>query len=164
MHSAWLRSTFLWLLEFLEVEEGVPNYLGKAILKNVWIICSPLLHFNFKSFKYRICSSFIRFQWILDDSGVLFSEFSNFYKLKRGVLISVGNQFCRMSELFGSPLLYFNLTSFLYPNSSSFIRLHCIPHDSRAVFSKSSNFYKLKRGEGGVQFLGERIFHKVWVI
>ena len=64
-------------------------------------------------------SSFIRFQCIPHDWGVLFSQFWNFYKLKRGHLVSGGNQFCRKlkrgdlisggnqfsikSELFGPP-------------------------------------------------------------
>ena len=47
--------------------------------------------------------SFIRFQYILHDSGVLFPESSNFYQLKIEDLISGGNQFRRKSELFGLP-------------------------------------------------------------
>ena len=103
MHSAWFRSTFFRVLKFLQIKEGGPSFWWEPILQKVWIIWSPLLHFNFKSSKYPISSSFIRFQCILHDSGVLFSESWNFYKLKRGDLISVGNQFCRMSELFGPP-------------------------------------------------------------
>ena len=48
-------------------------------------------------------SSFIRFQSILQESGTLFRESWNFYKLKREDLISGGNQFCRMSDLFCPP-------------------------------------------------------------
>ena len=47
--------------------------------------------------------SFIRFHCILLDSVLPSSEFLNFYKLKRGDLISGGNQCCRKFELFGSP-------------------------------------------------------------
>ena len=101
MHSAWFRSTFLRVLKFLQIKEGGPNFWGEPILQNVWIIWSPLLYFNFKSFLDPNSLSFIRFQCILHDSGVLFSEPWNFYKLKRGDLISGGNQFCRKSELFG---------------------------------------------------------------
>ena len=97
MRSAWFRSTFLRVLKFLQIKEGGPNFWVEPILQNVWIIWFPLLSFNFKSFKYQISSSFIRFQSLLHDSGVLFSGFWNFHKLKRG------NQFCRMSELSGSP-------------------------------------------------------------
>ena len=42
-------------------------------------------------------------QCILDNSGVLPSGFSNLHKLKRRDLISGGDQFFRMSELFGPP-------------------------------------------------------------
>ena len=66
--------------------------------------------------------SFIRFQCILLESGVPFSDFWNFCKLKRENLISGGNQFCRKSELFGPPLLYFNFKSFKDPNSLSYMR------------------------------------------
>ena len=103
MHSSWFRSTFLKVLKFLQIKEGGPNFWGEPILQNVWIIWSPLLYFNFKSFLDPNSSSFIRFQCILHDSGVLFSESWNFYKLKRGDLISRRNQFLRKSELFYPP-------------------------------------------------------------
>ena len=132
---------------FHEVEctEG-PNFWGEPILQKVWIIWSHLLYFNFKSFKYSISSSFIRFQCILHDSGILFSESWNLYKFKRADLISRRNQFCRMSELFGPPLLYFKFKIFLDPNSSSFIRFQCLLHGSGVSFSGFWKFYKLKRG------------------
>ena len=182
---------------------------GGHILQNGWIIWSPLLYFNFKSFKDPNSFSNIRFQCKLYDSGVLFSESSNFQKSKRGDVISWGNQFCRTTELFGppycisilkvlntqifcysldfnafcfysgvlfsefrnfyklkrghliswgetilqngwtirSPLLYFNFKSFKDPNSSSFIRFQCILHDSGVPFPGFSNFKKLKRGD-----------------
>ena len=103
MHSAWFRSTFLRVLKLLQIKEGGPNFLGEPILKTLWIIWSLLLYFNFESFMDPNSSSLIRFQCILHDSGVLFSESWNFYKLKRGDLVSGGNQFCRKSELFGPP-------------------------------------------------------------
>ena len=103
MHSAWFRSTFCIVLKFLQIKEGGPNFLGEPILQKVWIIWSPLLYFNFKSFLDPNSPSFIRFQSILHESGKLFSESWNFCKLKRGDLISGGNQFCRKSELFGPP-------------------------------------------------------------
>ena len=103
MYSAWLRRTFCRVLKFLQIKEGRPSCWGDSIFHKVWIIWSRLLYFNFKSFLDPNSLSFIRFQCILHDSGVLFSESWNFYKLKRGDLISGGNQFCRMSELFGPP-------------------------------------------------------------
>ena len=87
MHSAWLRSNSLRVLKFLEIKEGGPNFWGEPILQNVWIIWSPLLYFNFKSFLDPNSSPIISFQCILYDSEVLLSGFSNFYKLKRGDLI-----------------------------------------------------------------------------
>ena len=90
----------------------------------------------------------------LHDSGVLFAESWNFYKLKRGRLISGGNQFCRKSE-FRSLHLYFNFKSLMDPNSLSFIRFQCILYDSGVPFSEPRNFYKFKRGDlisGGNQF------------
>ena len=103
MHFIWFSSTFLRVLKFLQIKEGGPNFLGESILQKVWIIWSPLLYFNFKSFLDPNSLSFIRFQCILHDSGVLFSESWNFYKLKKGDQISGRNQFCRKSELFGPP-------------------------------------------------------------
>ena len=103
MQSAWFRSTFFRVLKFLQIKEGGPSFWWEPILQKVWIIWSPLLYLDFKSFVDPNSSSFIRFQCILDDSEALFSESWNFYKLKRGDLISRGNQFYRKSELFGSP-------------------------------------------------------------
>ena len=76
------------------------NFCGEPVLKNVWIIWFPLLYFNLKSSMDPNSLSFIRFQSILHESGRLFSESWNFYKIRMRDLISEGNQFCRMSELF----------------------------------------------------------------
>ena len=103
MHSAWFKSTFCIVLEFVQIKEGGPNLWGEPILQKVWNIWSTVLYFNFKSFMDPNPSSFIRFQCILHDSGELFSESWNVYKLKWGNLISKGNQFSRKSELFGPP-------------------------------------------------------------
>ena len=146
MHSAWFRSTFFRVLKFLQMKEEGPNFWWQPILQKVWIIWSPLLHFNFKSFKYRISSSFISFESILHDSGVLSSESSNFYKLKKGNVISGGTNFAECLNYL-VVLLYFNFKSFIDPNSSSFIKFQCFLHDSGALFSESSNFYKLKKGD-----------------
>ena len=45
---------------------------------------NPLLFFSFKKLNDANSSSFIRFDWILHDSAVLFSYFENFLKFKRG--------------------------------------------------------------------------------
>ena len=103
MHCARFRSTFLRVLKFVKFRARGPNFSGEPVLQKVWIIWSPLLYFNFKIFMEPNPSSFNRFQCILYDSGVLFSEPWNFYKLKTGDVIFGGSQFCRMSELFGPP-------------------------------------------------------------
>ena len=102
MYCAWFRSTFLRALIFLQIKDGGANLWWEPILQNVWIIWSPLLYFNSKSFMEPNSLSLIRFLCIGHDTGVLLKEPWNFYKLKRGDLISCGNQFCRMSKLFGS--------------------------------------------------------------
>ena len=116
-------------------------------MQKVWIIWSPLLYFNFKSFMDPNSSWFIRFQCILHDSGVLISEVWNFYKLKRGNLISRGKEFLRKVWIMWWPLLYFNFKSFMEPNHSSLIRFQWILHNWGVLFSESRNFYKLKRGD-----------------
>ena len=103
MDSTWFRSTFLRVLIYLPIKEGGPNFWGEPILQKVWIIWFPLLYCNFKIFMDPNFLPFIRFQCILYDSLVLFSESWNFYKLKRGDLISGGNQFCRKFEWFNPP-------------------------------------------------------------
>ena len=97
MHCAWFRSTFLRVFKFVQIKDEQCNYLGEATLQNVWIIWFPLLYFNFKSFPDPNSSSFIRFQCILNDSGVFFWESWNFNKLRRG------------DRTISSPLLYSNL-------------------------------------------------------
>ena len=142
MHSAWLRSTFLRLLKFPHIKEGWLNFSGEPILQNVWIIWSPLLYFNLKSFLDPNSLSFIRFQWVLHNSRGIFLEFWNSYKLKRGGGLIFGwNQFCRKSE-FGPRHLYFNFKSFKYRISLSFIRFQCIVHDSAVALSEFWSFYK----------------------
>ena len=103
MHCAWFRSAFLRALIFLQIKDGGANLWWEPVLQNVWIIWSPLLYFNSKSFMEPNSLSLIRFLCIGHDTGVLLKEPWNFYKLKRGDLIAGGNQFRRMSDLFGLP-------------------------------------------------------------
>ena len=103
MNSEWFRRAILRVLKFLKIKEGGLISCGEPVLQNGWIIWSPLLYFNFKSFNNPISSSFIRLQCILHKSGVIFSDFWNFHKLKRGNQISGENQFYRKFELFGPP-------------------------------------------------------------
>ena len=104
MHSSWFRSNFLKVLKFLQIKRrGDIISWGTQFCKTSELFGPPLLYFNFKSSKSPNSSSFIRFQCILHNSGVLFSESWNTYKLKRGDLTSGVSQFCRKSELFGPP-------------------------------------------------------------
>ena len=162
MHSALFRSTFLRVLKFLQIKEGRHNFWGDLILLKVWIIWSPLLYFNFKSFLDPNWSSFIRFQCILHDSGVLFSESWNVYKLKKGDLISGGTNIAENLNYLFPPSVYFNFRSFMDPQFFSFIRSQCILLYSGVLFSESRNFYKLK--SGGHNFWGDVILQKVWII
>ena len=145
MHSAWLRSSFVRVLKFLQVKEWWPKFWGEPILEKVWIIWSPLLYFNFKSFLDPNSWPFISFQCILYDSGVLFSGFSNLYKLKRGRFNFWVEPSFQNVWIIWSRLLYLNLKSSMDRNSLSFIRFQFILHESGRLFWESWNFYKLKR-------------------
>ena len=101
MHFLWFRGTSLRFVKFVQIKEGGLNFWGEPIFQNFWIIWSPLLYLNLKSSMDPNSSSHIRFQSILHESRRLLSGSGNFTKLKIGDLISGGNQFCRMSELFG---------------------------------------------------------------
>ena len=114
MHSAWLRSNFLRLLKILQIKEGGPYFWGEPSLHEAWIICSPHLYFNLKSFIDQTSLQFIRFQCILPDSGVLLSEFRNFYKLKRRGPNFWGESILQKVWITWSHLLYFNFKSFKY--------------------------------------------------
>ena len=136
---------FLRVLKFLQIKEGGANFWWEPILQKVLIISSTLLYLNFKSFTDWNSSSLIRYQCLLHDSGVLFSECSNFYKLKWRQLIYGGEPILHEVWIIWSILLYLNFKSFVDPNSLSFIRFQLILHDSGVLFSESWNFYKLKR-------------------
>ena len=83
-----IQQYFSEIFKFPLIKEGYLISWGEQILHNNWIIWSHLLYFNCKRFKDPNFSSFISFQYILHDSGDLFWDFWNFYKLKIGHLIS----------------------------------------------------------------------------
>ena len=124
-------------------------------MQKVWIIWFPLFCFKFKSFMDLEFLSFIRFQDILYDSGVLFSKSSNFYKLKRGDLISRGNQFWRKSEWFGTPFLISILKVLRTKILCQSLHFNAFCPVSGVCFSDFWNFYKLRRG---TYFLGRTNF------
>ena len=117
------------------------------------LLRSLFLCFNLKSFKDPNSLSFTRFHCILHDLVVLFSLLK-FLQIKEGAPNFLGGTILQNGGIIWSTLLYFNFKSFKNPNSSSFIRFHCILHDSGEPFSDFSSFYKLKRGGGGANFLG----------
>ena len=148
MHFVWFRNTSLSVCKFVQIQERGPNFLGEPVLQNVWIIWSPLLYSNLKSSVDPNSASFIGFQSILHESGRLFSESLNFFKLKRGYLISGGNQFCRMSKLFVPPFCFSILKLFYTQILRRSLHFNLfILHDSGVLFSESWNLYKLKRGD-----------------
>ena len=152
MQSAWFRNTFLRVLKFLKIKQGGSNFWGEPILQKVWMIWSPHLYFNFKSFMNPNISSFFRFQCILHDSGVLLSEFRNFYQLKKRGPNFWGEPILQKVWITWSTLLYFSFKSFMDPNFFSFIRFQRVLPDSGVLLSEFRNFCKLKRG--GPNFWG----------
>ena len=157
--SAVLFSVFS---NFLKLKMGELISWGEPILQNGSIIWSPLLYFNFKNLRDPNSSSSGRFQWILHDSAVLFSVFSNFLKLKAGGRIFLGEPILQNGWIIWSPLVYFNFKNLRDPNSSSSSRFQCILHDSAVFFSVFSNFLKLKMAE--LISLGEPILQNGWII
>ena len=140
MHSAWFRSTFLRALKFLQIKEGRPNFWGEPIFHKVWIIWSPLLYFNFKSFLDPNSLSFIRFQCVPYDSEEFLFNFSNFFKVKRGDQVSGGNQFCRKSELLG-PTFCVSILKVLWTQifrHSLYFKAFCMIQE---YFSQSLQFF-----------------------
>ena len=118
MHSPWLRSNFPRNKDFLQIKEGRPMFLEKPILQKVWFIQSPLLYFTYKRFMDPNFSSFIIFQWVLNDSGVLFSESWNFYMVKEWGRSFWVEPILQQVWIIWSPLLYFNFKSFMETISS----------------------------------------------
>ena len=88
LHDSALLFSVIW--NFLKSKKGDLISWAELILQNHWIIWSPLLYFNYRNLKNPSSSLFIRFQWILHHSTVAFSALWNFFKLKRGDIISWG--------------------------------------------------------------------------
>ena len=141
MNFPWLKSTFLSVWKFLQIKERGPSFWWEPVLKKVWIIWSPLLYFNFKSFEYWIYSSFIRFHYILHDSGVFKS-----LQIKEGTCNFWREPIWQKVWIIWSPLLYSNFKIFKYRLFLSFISFQCVLDDTGLLFSELWNFYKVKRG------------------
>ena len=122
--------------------------MGEPILQNVWIIWSPILHFNLKgcidpnSFIHYISMYYARFR-------STFLTVFKFLQTKNGRPNFWREPILPNVWIIWSAFLYFNLKSSRDLNSSSFIRFQSLFHESAVLFSESWNFYKLKRGRGG---------------
>ena len=145
LHDSAVLFSGFW--NFIKLKRRDLISWGEPILQNNWIIWSPLLYFNFRSSKEPHSFSFIRCQCILHDAVVLFSGFSNFFKLKMWKLNSCGESILQNSSIIWFPLLYFNFRTFKDPNSLSFITFQCVLHDSAVLFSGFWSFLKLKSGD-----------------
>ena len=126
----------------------------RAISQKLWIIWSNFLYFNFTSFKDTTSSPFVRFQFILHDSRVLFSKSWNFYKLTRVNLISGGETILQKVWFIWSPLLYLDFKSFMDTISLAFIRFQFILQRFRSTFLIILKFLQIK--EGGSNFSGKQ--------
>ena len=127
----------------------------RAISQKLWIIWSNFLYFNFTSFKDTTSSPFVRFQFILHDSRVLFSKSWNFYKLTRVNLISGGETILQNVWFIWSPLLYLDFKSFMDTISLAFIRFQFILQRFRSNFLIILKFLQIKEGDlifGGNSF------------
>ena len=80
-------------------------FLGRnqALLKNSWIIWSPLLYLYFKTFKDPNSSSFIRFPCVLYDSEDFFVSFLKFLQIKEGGPNFWGEQILQKVWIISSP-------------------------------------------------------------
>ena len=138
--------------------------MGEPILQNVWIIWSPILHFNLKgcidpnSFIHYISMYYARFR-------STFLTVFKFLQTKNGRPNFWREPILPNVWIIWSAFLYFNLKSSRDLNSSSFIRFQSLFHESAVLFSESWNFYKLKRGAGGgPNFWEEPILQNIWIV
>ena len=121
----------------------------------------PLLYFNFKSFLDPNSASFIRFQCILHDSGRVFSESWNFYKLKRGDVISEENQFSECLNFLARPSV-FQHWKFFRPIFFTIYYISMYSAWFRKSFLRVLKFLEIRHG--GPNFWGKPILQKVWII
>ena len=91
-------------------------------------------------------STFIRYQYILDASPVLFSDFWNILRLKRGDLISSGEPLLQSGWIILSLHLYLSFKTIKDASSCSFIRFDSILHVSTILLSYFWNFFRWKSG------------------
>ena len=148
MHFTWFSSNFPIFSKFHQINErgGKSNFLWGNNSRERLNCLLTLLYFNAKHLKDSTSLSFTRFLCILHDSSVLFSFSQNFLKLMwEGHNFLWGNNSAKQLNYL-LIFLYFNVKDMKSPNSSSFIRVQCILHDSSVLLSFSQNILKLMRG------------------
>ena len=160
MDSAWFRSTFLRVYKFLQIKEGdlnsrVNNFCRKSELFGRPFCISILRVFYFQIHSYSL--DFNTFCIIKEN----FSQSWNFNKLKRGDLISVGNQFCRKSELFGLPfcISFLNTLWTQIHNHSLDFNAFCMIQE---YFLRVLKFLQINMEEPN--FSREPLLQKVWIL
>ena len=127
LHDLGVLYSEIW--SFYQLKMGDIISGGNQFFRKSELFDPLLLYFNFKSFLDPNSSSFIKFQCILHNSGVLYSESWNFFKLKRGPNF-LEEPILQKVWIISYPLVYFNFKNFMDLNFASFIRYQCIPHES----------------------------------
>ena len=107
-------------------------------------------------------ASFIRFQCVLHDPGVLLWVFQSFLKFNKGDLIAFREPILHKSWIIWSSLLYFRFKILKDPNSLSFITFQYILHDAAVLFSVYQK--KIKFRERHLISWGEPILQNDWII
>ena len=100
LHDSGVLFSVSW--NFYKLKNGDLISGGNQFRRKSELFCPHFCIWIFKNLGTEILCQSLH-QCVPNDSGVLFSESWNFYKLKDGDLISGLNQFRRKSELFGQP-------------------------------------------------------------
>ena len=135
---------------------------GESILQEGSITWFPLLYFKLKNMKIPNSASFIRFQCVLHDPGVLLWVFQSFLKFNKGDLIAFREPILHKSWIIWSSLLYFRFKILKDPNSVSFITFQYILHDAAVLFSVYQKKFKFR--ERHLISWGEPILQNGWII
>ena len=106
MYFAWFRSIFLRALKFLEIKERGPNFWGEPILQNVWIIWSLFCISILKVLWTQILRHSLDFSPFCMNKEDFSQSPKNFYKLKRGDLISGETNFAESLNYLVPPSVF----------------------------------------------------------
>ena len=103
MHSTWFSSTFVSFLKFSQIKEGDLVFWGNHFCRPAELLGPPFCISIWEIWGTQILGHSVDFNAFYLIQQYFGSVFLNFLKLKRGDLISWGNQFCRTAESFGPP-------------------------------------------------------------